>query len=220
MTFLDMVNDILVRLRESIVVTTDDTAYSRLIGTMVKDAKVQVEDAFSWNALGTWVEVATIPGTSEYVLSNIGPKFQVTDAINTTSNVGLVQIPFSTMNRYLNFSVSSTVQGIPQFYNFDGVDTSSAYYDVKFNVYPIPDAAYTLRFSLIAPQADFINDYMVPLVPSKLIVQNAYARALVERGEDGGLNSSEAYALYKSMLADYIALEATRTPENMEFIAV
>jgi hypothetical protein len=58
------------------------------------------------------------------------------------------------------------------------------------------------------------------LVPSKLIVQNAYARALVERGEDGGLNSSEAYALYKSMLADYIALEATRTPENMEFIAI
>jgi hypothetical protein len=53
-----------------------------------------------------------------------------------------------------------------------------------------------------------------------LVVQNAYARALVERGEDGGLNSSEAYQLYRSMLADYIALESTRYPENQEFVAI
>ena len=50
--------------------------------------------------------------------------------------------------------------------------------------------------------------------------QNAYARALVERGEDGGLSSSEAYLLYKAMLSDYIALEGTRYPENQEFVAV
>ena len=57
-------------------------------------------------------------------------------------------------------------------------------------------------------------------MPSELIVQNAYARALVERGEDGGLSSSEAYALYRSMLADYIALEGTRFPDNSGFDAV
>jgi hypothetical protein len=51
-------------------------------------------------------------------------------------------------------------------------------------------------------------------------VQNAYARALVERGEDGGLNSSEAYNLYRGMLADQIALEGTRYPENQEFVAI
>jgi hypothetical protein len=58
------------------------------------------------------------------------------------------------------------------------------------------------------------------LVPDVLVVQNAYARALVERGEDGGLNSSEAYQLYRSMLADYIALESTRYPEAQEFVAI
>jgi hypothetical protein len=57
-------------------------------------------------------------------------------------------------------------------------------------------------------------------VPDVLVAQNAYARALVERGEDGGLNSSEAFALYKSMLSDYVALEATRFPEDQEFIAI
>ena len=52
------------------------------------------------------------------------------------------------------------------------------------------------------------------------MVQNAYARALVERGEDGGLSSSEAYNLYRAMLSDYIALEGTRYPENQEFVSI
>lgn len=217
MTFLDMVNEVLVRMRETQVSAVDSTSYSALIGKLVNDAKTQIEDAFSWNALGTFVELTTISGVSEYSLTNIGQKFQVTDAINSTSNIGLAPIPFATMNRYLQFNVSANIQGIPSYYNFDGVDSN---YDVKFNVYPIPDGSYTLRFSVITPQVALTNDFQVPQIPSNLIVQNAYARALVERGEDGGLNSSEAYALYKSMLSDYIALEATRTPENMEFIAV
>jgi hypothetical protein len=52
-----------------------------------------------------------------------------------------------------------------------------------------------------------------------LVAQNAYSRALVERGEDGSMNSSEAFLLYKSMLSDYIALEGTRFPDFNEFIA-
>jgi hypothetical protein len=57
-------------------------------------------------------------------------------------------------------------------------------------------------------------------VPDVLVVQNAYARALVERGEDGGMSSSEAYQLYRLMLSDYIALEATRFPDYDGFEAV
>jgi hypothetical protein len=57
-------------------------------------------------------------------------------------------------------------------------------------------------------------------VPDVLVEQNAYARALVERGEDGGLTSSEAYNLYRSMLSDYISLEATRFADSQEFISV
>jgi hypothetical protein len=48
------------------------------------------------------------------------------------------------------------------------------------------------------------------LVPSEPVILGAYARALVERGEDGGLNSSEAYGLYRSSLADAIAIESSR----------
>jgi hypothetical protein len=41
---------------------------------------------------------------------------------------------------------------------------------------------------------------------------------LVERGEDGGLSSSEAYTLFRSMLSDYIDLESNRYPENQQFV--
>jgi hypothetical protein len=73
---------------------------------------------------------------------------------------------------------------------------------------------------LTVPQATLASDSTVVKVPDVLVVQNAYARALVERGEDGGLSSSEAYNLYRAMLSDYIALEGTRYPENQAFEAI
>ena len=70
------------------------------------------------------------------------------------------------------------------------------------------------------PQAPLASDSTLVKVPDVLVVQNAYARALVERGEDNGTSSSEAYQFYRSMLADYIALEGTRFPEQQEFVAI
>ena len=52
------------------------------------------------------------------------------------------------------------------------------------------------------------------IVPSEPVIHLAYAKATVERGEDGGMQSSEAYALYKQVLADYVAIEQGRTPED------
>ena len=59
-----------------------------------------------------------------------------------------------------------------------------------------------------------------PANSSEPVILGAYARALVERGEDGGLNSSEAYALYKSSLADHIAMEASRFAEDEAWEAI
>jgi hypothetical protein len=215
MTYLELVNDVLVRLREATVSTVSETSYSTLIGKFVNDAKRQIEDAFAWNVLGTTITVTTTASTSSYSLTGAGQKFQVMDVINTTSNVGLTNISFVDMNRKLNFT--PLVNSIPTEFAFDGVNAS---YDTKVNLFPIPDGVYTIKFALTVPQATLASDATVVSVPDVLVVQNAYSRALVERGEDGGLSSSEAYLLYKSMLSDYIALEGTRYPENQEFVAV
>lgn len=214
MTYLQLVNDVLVRLREETVSTVSETTYSSLIGKFVNDAKRAIEDAYEWNILGTTVVVSTVASTSSYALTGAGQKFRVADVINDTNNTGMKNIPFVNMNRYLNFG--TVTNGVPLYFAFDGVDAS---YDTKVSLFPIPDGVYSLRFSLVVPQATLSSDATVALVPSELIVQSAYARALVERGEDGGLTSSEAYALYKAMLSDYIALEGTRYPENQGFVA-
>jgi hypothetical protein len=215
MTYLQLINNVLIRLRETQVSTNNETAYSTLIGLFVNDAKRQIEDAFSWNVLGTTVTLTTVSATFVYSMTGAGQKFQVQDAINTTSNIGMQNISFVEMNRYQN--LVPTTNGIPQYYSFDGVDASG---DTKVVLYPRPDGVYSIPFSLTVPQAALSVDGTSVLVSDFLVVQNAYARALVERGEDGGLNSSEAYQLYKSMLADQIALEGTRYPENQEFVAI
>ena len=215
MTYLQLINNVLIRLRETQVASNNETAYSSLIGLFVNDAKRQIEDAFSWNVLGQTVNITTDGSTYIYSMTGAGQKFQVMDALNTTSNVGLQNISFVEMNRFQN--LVPTVTGVPEYYAFDGVDASG---DTKVVIYPRPDGVYNLPFALTVPQAPLAADGTVVLVPDYLVVQNAYARALVERGEDGGLNSSEAYQLYRGMLADQIALESTRYPENQEFVSI
>ncbi len=215
MTFLQLINNVLIRLRETQVSTNNETTYSTLIGLFVNDAKRQIEDSFSWNVLGRTVTLTTSSSAHVYSMTGAGQKFQVQDALNTTSNVALQNISFVEMNRYQNLVPSIT--GVPQYYAFDGVDGNG---DTQVVLYPRPDGVYSIPFSLTVPQAPLAADGTSVLVPDVLVVQNAYARALVERGEDGGLNSSEAYQLYRGMLADQIALEGTRYPENQEFVAV
>ena len=215
MTYLQLINNVLVRLRETQVASNNETSYSTLIGLFVNDAKRQIEDSFSWNVLGQTINIATTSGTYVYSVTGAGQKFQVQDVINTTSSVGMTNISFVEMNRYQN--IVPAASGIPQYYAFDGVDGNG---DTKVVLYPRPDGVYNIPFSLTIPQAPLAADGTSVLVPDSLVVQNAYARALVERGEDGGLNSSEAYQLYKGMLADQIALEGTRYPENQEFLAI
>jgi hypothetical protein len=214
MTYLELVNDVLVRLRESTVSTVSETTYSSLIGKFVNDAKRQIEDTYTWNCLNQTVTVTTASGTSSYSLTGSGQKFRVAEVLNTTSNIVLTNIAVSDMNRKLSFGTPA--QSIPAQYCFSGSDSSG---DTKVDIYPIPDGVYTLKFEVTIPQANLTSDSTSVKVLDYLVTQSAYARALIERGEDGGTNSSEAYALFKGMLSDAIAMESTRYPED-NFVAI
>mgnify|MGYP003349276248 FL=1 len=67
------------------------------------------------------------------------------------------------------------------------------------------------------PQVELSNNADILKVPHEPVIFLAYARALAERGEDGGLASSEAAALYRQSLADAIALESGRYSEESQF---
>jgi hypothetical protein len=216
MTYLELVNAVLTRLREPTVSTVALSSYSSLIGKFVNDAKRQVEDAYDWNVLGQEKTVTTVADTYIYSLPGVGQKFRVSsDPLNTTSNVVMQNISVADMRQKQNFT--PIVTNIPSQYCFEGVDGNG---DAQVQLYGRPDGVYTIKFFVTIPQAALTSDSTSILVPDVLVEQNAYARALVERGEDGGLNSSEAYNLYRSMLSDYISLEATRFPESQEFVSI
>lgn len=209
-TYLDLVNDVLVRLREPAVGSVNENNLSSIIGRFVNDAKRQVEDAYNWNALSSKITVATTPSVYSYTLPASGNRFKVLDVYNQTSLVPMANAPTSFMNEQF-ILVGTVPQGSPYYYNFNGMSVDG---DTKIDVLPVPEKAYSLLFNLFIPQEELTTNAEKMLVPKEPVILLAYARSLVERGEDGGLNSSEAYSMYKSSLADAIAIEAGRYQEE------
>jgi len=216
-TYLQLVNDVLVRMREPQVSTVSENTVSALVGKYINDAKRQVSDAYDWDAFNTPITVNTIANTTgPYSITGAGVRYKTMDVINTTSFYELSPLSHANYDSFY-YTTPTPTKGLPMYYSIKGVDTNG---DIKVNFWPVPDAVYSIRFSLIVPEADFTTDSSTTLLAKEPIVLGAFARALVERGEDGGLTSSEAYALYKSCLSDLIALELARSPENDQFEAV
>lgn len=215
MTYLEIVNDILVRLRENEVTSVNDTTYSKLISKYVKDAQRTVEDAYSWNSLAVTLSAVTSPDLFNYVLVGSGNRFRMLDAINDTSNWFMQYKSSEEMNNlFLN---ASPAKGSPTHFNFNGFSPEG---DTQVDLYPIPNGAYDLRFNIIQPQDPLRFDSDKLLVPEEPVIFLATAKALAERGEDGGMSSAEMYALYKESLADHVAIEMSRHPDEQVWYGV
>ena len=210
MTYLELVNNVLRRLREPTVSSISDTPYASMLGVFVNDAKREVEDSADWNALSSTVTVTTVADTYNYTITGSGTRFRVIDVLNDTSNVVVRQAPATWLNQH--FILGTTTPNTPIYYGFNGVDTSN---DTQVDLFPIPNGAYTLRFNLIIPQVDLVNDTDRIQVSPHLVAMLAYAKAIAERGEDGGNLSSEAYNLYKSALSNEVAIERNRYGDEL-----
>ena len=210
-TYLELVNETLVRLREPEVTAVTDNAYSKLIGRFINDAKRQVEDSYTWNALSETLTVTTSANLFNYVLTGIGQRFKVIDVINSQSDWFLNYETTRKMDE-LFLNSGTVLVGAPDRYNFNGVDSNG---DTQVDLYPIPDGVYDIYFNVIKPQAEFTAASTQIKVPSEPVIFLAYAKALNERGEDNGINSVEAYELYRQSLSDHIAAEANRYPEEL-----
>lgn len=212
MTYLEMVNSVLRRLRETEVSSVSDNAYSKMIGEFVNDSKRTVEDSYNWNALYDTLSATTTGDVFNYVLVGSGQRFRVIDVLNDTSNWFLQEKPTQWFDQ--QFLLTTPQKGSPQFYNFNGVDSNG---DTQVDLFPIPNGVYDVRFNIVKPQTPLTNNADVLQVPSEPVVFLAYAKALAERGEDGGMASNEAAQMYRQSLADAIALESGRYGEESQF---
>lgn len=214
-TYLDLVNDVLIRLREPEVANVSDTTYSKLIGKFVNDAKRQVENAYDWNDISETFTITTTASTYQYPLTSVNSRYKILQVIDNTKNIELTPCNVAWFNRQI--TQDNPTNNDPYMYVVDGVNASRKPY---LNLWPIPSGTNSINVYLVNPQSDLSANTDVLYVPSDPVVLGAFARALVERGEDGGLNSSEAYGLYKSSLSDQIALESSRNVDGANWSPV
>ena len=210
-SYLTLVNDVLVRLREPTVTSVNQNTMSTLIGKFVNDAKREIADAYDWDAFNTSVTVPTVASQyTGYSLTGAGARFKVTNVLDITDYGQLIPTTVDKIERRV-YSSASPQNADPSEYAFNGIDSNG---DTQVMFWPIPVGVNNIRFSLVVPETDFINNDDTTKLPKEPIVLIAKAFALVERGEDGGLTSSEAYSIGRKSLADAIAIELARSPEN------
>lgn len=207
MTYLEIVNKVLRRLREPTVASVSENSYSALIGDLVNVAKREIEDSWNWSALRTTLTATTANDLFNYVLVGAGTRFRVINVVNDTNNFFLQ--PRDSRWFETNLLMVPVQKGSPAYYNFNGV---TVYGDTQVDVFPVPDTAYTIRFNVVMPQDDLTTDAEVVQIPYQLLIEATLARAIAERGEDGGNQDQEMR--YRNMLADLIAIEAGSRPEE------
>ena len=175
-TYLSLMNSVLRRLREEEVADVTETAYSKMVGDYINDAKSLVQDSHAWSTLRKTIVVPTVADTTEYSLTGAGERVKLYSAINDTSNFFM---HYESPNWFNNaYYISGEVTGTPDSYTFSGVDSND---DTKVRVYPKPSGVFSLRFDVCSREPDLTVDSSTTVLPAMPIIHNAVALLARER---------------------------------------
>ena len=207
-TYLDLINEVLVLMREDEVATLNQTSYSKLVGRFVNQAKREVEDAHKWNVLRTQIQVTTAAGSNNYVLMGAGKRWKLQDPLfsvyDATNKNFVKKVNSQWAKRQL---LQGTDTGFPCFWYTEGQDASE---NPRVYFVSEPSGVYTINFELVVPQNDFTADGDIISIPHEAVVLGAYARALDERGEDQGQSYQKAVSEYQLAANDAIAIDSSK----------
>ena len=211
MTLLQMMNKILVRLREN-EVSGLSSGYPNLIVGLINDAKEDVEDAGPWYSLRT---------TINKTLTSDVDTVSLTDVTNDRSYLlyvkNMPQAFVTTVDEERRLAVISQGEmdairaldpdaqnDIPAWVSFNRSDDG-----LVAEFWPTPDSAYSVRFVMVVPQDELSDASTEITVPATPVWRLALARALDERGEELGLSADKAQqradmALFNAMASDFL----------------
>ena len=212
MTYLNIVNNVLRRMREDEVTSVSSNTYSKMAGDFVNGAKRIVEDSWDWSALRTTLTITTTADIFNYVLTGSQNRIKALNVINDTANVFMEYQTAAYFDEV--YLVSDPVKGAPKYYSYNGVDSDG---DTQIDIYPMPEKEYTIRFNCVQRSADLSADDDQLLVPSMPIIHLAVALLARERGETGGTSTPEYFTIADKYLSDAIALDAQKHPEEVIF---
>lgn len=246
-TYLQLVNDVLIRLRETPVNTVGQTAYSTLVGALVNDAKREVEDAWQWSCLLDYLTFNCINGISSYETNTMltryaAPPLSASAGAGERTRLWIDDIESTPLllNVTLNFESRLMYEPIlndqvtkQQILNRPGtqlappatwqIGQSTFYFQAgMWNkavlLYDLPDIAYTMQLFVVNPQSDLVSDGDVMKIPTAPVVQKAYLYSLYERGEELGEALTLTTQKVENTMADAIAQDQQFSQQYLQLV--
>jgi hypothetical protein len=211
MTYLEIVNSVLRKLREEEVTIIDENDYSKLIGDFVNDALHTVEAAWDWSSLRDTITLTTTADNDTYSLTDFSIRGEVMSVYNVTKSTQMNQ---RTKAYIIDKKYTSTLTGTPRYWALNGTDANN---DTQMLIYPTPDGAYTVDVNVVLRNQRLVNDADTTKLPVQPIVQLAFAYALRERGETGGQGAMEQMMVAQQDLSNAIALDAGNNGGELVF---
>lgn len=219
MTYLEIVNEVLKRLREDTVTSVSDSSYSTLIGMFVKQAYQECSNAYQWPQLDETQDVAIVANDTSFTITTdsgegIG---QIYSIYNVTDEIYMSPMAYRELRDRLT---DDTDTHQPRFYSYIGQTAAST---STFYFYPKSDASYTLRvsYSRKPDLSNTMDDSTFVKIPEMPVILRSWALAISERGEDGGALSNEVDMMFMNSLADSISLYESNNPcNNLSWVVV
>lgn len=216
MTYLEIVNAVLRKLRESEVATVSESDYTLMLGAFVNDAKRLVEDSWDWSALRTSQEFLTVAGTDTYSLDGFGTRSEIFQVFDETHKNILNKISIKDARR--RNMLSDSQESDPTHYAMAGISSTG---DIQIKLFPVPDQDdCSISVYGIKRPEDLVEDSDEIFVAPNVIVDWATAYALIERGETGGQSGSEQALFAKNSMSNAIALDARYHDEELNWTVV
>ncbi len=219
MTFRELINEVLIRLREDTIATdwsgnindsSTVTDYQKVIGSLINDSKRNIESYHDWLVLRETKDITTVSGTRNYSLDS-GQEIKIIDVIDQAQGTHLVQVS----RQYINSTKYPTSNsGDSLYYAFNGADSSN---NLKVDLEPVPNAVKTISFDLVKYQDELKTASTILKVPEKPVILGAWARAIAERGEDGGTQTSIVAQETSESLNQAIMLDSGNTQYESEW---
>ena len=143
MTYLNLMNNVLRRLREDETTSVTSGTYVKMVSDFINDAKTLVGQSTDWSALRETLTISTTASDNTYSLTGGGDNVKVMSVINDTQNCFMEYETKDYFNDALYISNAAT--GAPKYYTFNGLDSNG---DTQVLVSPTPDGVYSLRFDV------------------------------------------------------------------------
>jgi hypothetical protein len=214
MTFLQILNLVLLRLREDQVEDSDETEYSQLIRQFINEAKHDIEDAWDFNTQRHSIRIFTEAGNAHYMVGGVGADLRVLEAWNATEGFEMEYGEWRKMNRMGVNEIAHGVQrNCPRYIDRDGLDD---FLNPVFEVFPVPDGVYEIILNAIIKQEEYTqvaqDGYLIE-IPSNPLILGAYNRAVEERGDDSSARLGLNLTQYENALRRSIASDQAQQQE-------